>query len=606
MTAKFNATRVDAASADVDVIVIGSGFGGAVAALRLAEKGYRVHMYEAGRRFEDEDFATTSWDLKRFLWAPELGCYGIQRIHVLPHVAVLAGAGVGGGSLNYANTHYVPPKEFFTDRQWGHITDWQDELAPHYAMAQRMLGSTGHELDGPAEEAMRRTAEAMGVGSTFRRTPVGVWFGTPEKRVADPYFGGAGPDRTGCTLCGNCMVGCRVGAKNTLMKNYLALAEKLGVTIEPMRTVTHLGEVPGSDPSSPVMRVRTERTGARGAAKDPRVLTARHVVLAAGTWGTQQLLHAMAGSGDLPRLSPRLGELTRTNSEALLGAMTERVPDGGGLDTGVAITTSFHPASDTHVEAVRYGKGSNSMGLLISLLVPGDTPGIGLGKLLRHIRRHPEEAWTFVRHPPIRRWSERTVILLVMQTLDNSITLSRRGKRGLTSRQGHGEPNPSWIPLAHNVAREVAKQLAEVTGVNAVIGGNIGEPFNMPMTAHFLGGVPIADSPERGVIDPYHRLYGHPSISVVDGSAVSANLGVNPSLTITAQSERAFSLWPNRGEADSRPVPGASYRRVEPVPARHPAVTRWGPARGPADGTADNAADGAATTAAAPARTTAG
>ena len=259
---------------DHDVVVIGSGFGGSVAALRLAEKGYRVHVYEAGRRFADEDFADTSWNLRRYLWAPRLGCYGVQRIHRLPECLILGGAGVGGGSLNYANTLYVPPEPFFRDAQWSDITDWQAELAPHYATAQRMLGVVENPCWGPAEQVMKDTANDLGVGDSFRKTPVAVYFGEPGKRAPDPFFGGEGPDRVGCTECGNCMVGCKVGAKNTLVKNYLALAERRGVTIEPLRTVT---EVRPLDPARPESgyAVTTERTGAwtkRG--KDRRTATA--------------------------------------------------------------------------------------------------------------------------------------------------------------------------------------------------------------------------------------------------------------------------------------------------------------------------------------------
>src|SRR6478609_10184343 len=307
---------------DHDVVVIGSGFGGSVAALRLAEKGYRVHVYEAGRRFEDEDFARTSWDVRRYVWAPRLGLFGVQRIHRLPDCLVLAGAGVGGGSLNYANTLYVPPAPFFRDRQWGHITDWRAELAPHYATAQRMLGVVMNPCDGPVEQLMRDTATALGVGDTFRRTPVGVFFGEPGRRVPDPYFGGAGPDRTGCTECGNCMVGCRVGAKNTLVKNYLALAERLGVTIEPMRTVVRVAPRRGGG-----YAVTHEASGA-WFRRARHTVTAEQVVLAGGTWGTQKLMHSMRQSGVLPGLSALLGQLTRTNSEAVNGVMMTKVKPG--------------------------------------------------------------------------------------------------------------------------------------------------------------------------------------------------------------------------------------------------------------------------------------
>ena len=567
---------------DTDVLVIGSGFGGSVAALRLSEKGYRVTVLEAGRRFEDEDFARTSWDLKNFLWAPRLGCYGIQRIHMLKDVMILAGAGVGGGSLNYANTLYVPPPVFFEDRQWGHITDWQSELKPHYDMASSMLGVVTNPCDGPVERAMRSSAETMGVGESFRRTPVGVLFGedgAPEQQgreVPDPYFGGAGPRRTTCTECGNCMVGCRVGAKNTLMKNYLALAERLGAQILPMRTVTRVGVVPGSEASgAETYRVRHEATDASGD-KSARITTARYVVLAAGTWGTQNLLHRMKDDGELPRISDALGRLTRTNSEALVGALASTPPTGDAdLTKGVAITSSFHPDESTHIENVRYGRGSDAMGLLTTLLAP---PRTGLTpRFLRLLASLPSNlpaltAW----FPPGTHFADSTVIGLVMQTLDNSLTTSLRGGllgRRLTSRQGHGEKNPTYIESGHEGIRVVADEMSAALDQPFYPGGTWSEAFDIPLTAHFLGGAAISDSPATGVIDPYHRAWGHPGISIVDGSAVSANLGVNPSLTITAQAERAFSLWPNTGETDPRPGQGERYDRLEPVPPRVRAVT---------------------------------
>jgi cholesterol oxidase len=560
---------------DVDVVVVGSGFGGSVTALRLAEKGYRVLVLEAGRRFEDEDFAETSWDLSRFLWAPKLGLYGIQRIHRLKDVMILAGAGVGGGSLNYACTLYVPPEPFYRDAQWGDITDWQAELAPHYATASRMLGVATNPCEGPVERAMRRTAHDLGVGETYRKTPVGIYFGPPGERVPDPYFGGVGPDRAGCTQCGNCMVGCRVGAKNTLVKNYLALAERLGVVVEPMRTVTRIGVVPGTggpDGRGEVHRVLHERTGPRGG-RDVRVTTARHVVVAAGTWGTQQLLHAMKDEGELPRISDRLGHLTRTNSEALLGATTLTVPDGVDLTHGVAITSSFHPDDVTHVENCRYGKGSNAMALLAGIRVP-DTWRPRLVEACLELGRRPQDLRAIGLNA--YRWSERSVIGLVMQTRDNSLRTFRRkgllGRPRLTSTQGHGEPNPTTIPIGHTAMDALAVRLGEETGTRAVAGGSWGEVLETPMTAHFIGGAPIGSSPERGVLDPYHRLWGHPGVSVVDGTAISANLGVNPSLTITAQAERAMSLWPNRGEPDPRPSQGEPYAVLAPVPPRRPAV----------------------------------
>ncbi|MGO4600997.1 GMC oxidoreductase [Terrabacter sp. 2YAF2] len=551
---------------DHDVVVIGSGFGGSVAALRLAEKGYRVHVYEAGRRFEDEDFARTSWDVRRYLWAPKLGLFGVQRIHRLPDCLVLAGAGVGGGSLNYANTLYVPPTPFFRDGQWAHITDWQAELAPHYATAQRMLGVTVNPCEGPVEQLMRDTAADLGVGASFRKTPVGVFFGEPGKRVPDPYFGGQGPARTGCTECGNCMVGCRVGAKNTLVKNYLALAERRGVVIEPLRTVTRVRPL---DPAAPEQgyAVTTVRSGSWGRRRaGERTVTAAQVVVAAGAWGTAQLLQAMKAEPEgqgLPRLSDSLGELTRTNSEALGGAMTARVPEGVDLTKGVAITSSFHVSDTTHVENCRYGKGSNLMGALAVMQVDG---GGGTPRWVRFAGTAARHPLVFARSLSTRRWSERTVIALVMQTSDNSIRVRRRrGLLGwhLTSTQGHGEPNPTYIPEGNVAVRAMAQRLEGTTGERAWPGSSIGEVFDIPMTAHFLGGAVISDSPDHGVIDPYQRVWGYPGLHVLDGSAVSANLGVNPSLTITAQAERAVALWPARGEADRRPAQGEAYRLVD-------------------------------------------
>lgn len=539
-----------AAAFDEDVVIVGSGFGGSVAALRLAEKGYRVRVYEAGRRFEDDDFAKTNWDVRRYLWAPRLGCFGVQRIHRLPHVMILAGAGVGGGSLNYANTLYQPGPAFFTDRQWRDLRDWESELAPHYATAKRMLGVVDqYPHTGPVERIMSGAADDLGVADTFRRAPVGVWFGEPGERVADPYFGGEGPDRTGCTLCGNCMVGCRVGAKNTLMKNYLPLAERRGAVIEPLRTVTEVRALAGGG-----FAVTTRRSGS-WLARGRRTIRARQVVLAAGTWGTQQLLHRMRASGALPSVSDAVGRLTRTNSEALDGAVATRVPERLQLARGIAITTSFHVDERTHVENVRYGPGSNLMSALASIMVPGDA---SLGRRLRLlVRRALRAPVRQIRLGSLRRWSERGIIALVMQTADNSLTLSLRrrfGRSVLTSAQGHGEPNPSHLPQAHRAAEAIARRVQQESGVTTEARGSWPEVFGIPLTAHFLGGAVISESPASGVIDEFHRVWGHPDLHVVDGAAVPANPGVNPSLTITALAERALSYWPRVGEVDERPA----------------------------------------------------
>ncbi|MFI1957659.1 GMC oxidoreductase [Streptomyces althioticus] len=572
----------DDAGYDYDVLVVGSGFGGSVSALRLTEKGYRVGVLEAGRRWTRESLPKNSWDLKNYLWAPKLGMYGIQRIHLLGNVMVLAGAGVGGGSLNYANTLYVPPKPFFEDPQWGNITNWQEELAPYYDQARRMLGVRLNPTMTPSDVHLKAAAERMGVGDTFHMAPVGVFFGdgedadgkvkaTPGKEVPDPYFGGVGPSRRACAECGECMTGCRHGAKNTLNENYLYLAEKAGAVVHPMTTAVSVAE-----DSRGGFAVATLPTNDRRKGKG-RTFTARRVVLAAGTYGTQTLLHRMRTGGQLPHLSDRLGEMTRTNSEALVGAQTDdrryRKATGrpkADFTRGVAITSSIHPDENTHIEPVRYGKGSNSMGSLSILQVPYADNASGAVRVLGWLGNAARHPWLMLRSLSNRRWSERTIIGLVMQSLDNSLSTylkpSGVGRGLLTARQGHGAPNPKQIKAATDGASALAAE------INGFAGSNVGELTGMPLTAHFLGGCAIGDSSETGVIDPYHRLYGHPGITVVDGSAVSANLGVNPSLTITAQAERAMSFWPNKGEEDPRPAQGEEYRRLNPVEPKVPAV----------------------------------
>ncbi|WP_328329184.1 GMC family oxidoreductase [Kribbella sp. NBC_00382] len=549
-------------SFDHDVLIIGSGFGGSVSALRLVEKGYDVGVLEAGPRFEDQGFAKNSWDTKRFLFAPKLGMYGIQRISALRDVIILSGAGVGGGSLVYANTLYEPLPAFYADKQWAHITDWKTELAPYYDQAKRMLGVTTYPGFTPADKVMKQVADDMGVGETFHPTPVGVFFGEPGVEVDDPFFGGAGPRRTGCIDCGECMTGCRHNAKNTLTKNYLYLAEKAGAQVYPMTTVTSVEELPGGG-----YAIETRRTSNK---KATRKFTAQQVIFAASALGTAKLLHRLRDEGKLPHLSDRLGVLTRTNSESLLGAIAR--DKSVDYTKGVAITSSFHPDDITHIEPVRYGRGSNAMSLLQTVLTDGggDKP-----RWKTWLREMAVQRKNLRRLYDLKHWSERTVIALVMQTADNSITTyGKRDKLGrwrLTSKQGHGAPNPSWIPVANEVVRRMAKLMGGTPG------GTIGEPFNVPMTAHFIGGCAIGDSAATGVVDPYHRVYGYDGLHIVDGSTISANLGVNPSLTITAQAERALAFWPNKGEDDSRPELGSEYRNVAPVTPAHPVVPAEAP-----------------------------
>lgn len=547
---------------DYDVVVIGSGFGGSVSALRLTEKGYRVGVLEAGRRFDRDTLPETSWDLRNFFWLPKLGLRGIQRISILKDVTVLSGCAVGGGSVVYANTLYRPLDAFYTDPSWADITDWRSELDPFYDQAERMLGVVETPIDTRADVIMRALADELGVADTYHPTPVGVFFGTPGQTVADPFFGGEGPDRTGCIRCGSCMTGCRHGAKNTLDTNYLHLAEKHGAVVHPEHEVVDVRPLAGGD-----YEITTQRPGA-WLRKRRRTFRADQVVFSAAAIGTQKLLHKLAATGSLPALSDRLGHLSRTNSEAIVTAES----DDHALDftDGIAITSSIHPDPQTHIEPVRYGKGSNAMGLLTTLMVDG---GGRIPRWLRFFLQVLTHPVAFAKSLSVRNWSERSVILLVMQSLDNSIRV-RRGRFGwLTSSPGHGEPNPSWIPVANRSARIVAERI----GGRAQ--GSVFEAVaNMPTTAHFIGGCPIGPSAAEGVVDPYLRVHGHDGLHVIDGAVVTANLGVNPSLTITAMAERAVALWPNRGDADARPAPGEPYRRLDPVAPAAPAVPADAPA----------------------------
>ena len=540
-----------------DVVIIGSGFGGSVSALRLREKGYSVAVLEAGRRFRDKDFPKTSWRLRKFLYAPVIGCYGIQRIHVLPDVLILAGAGVGGGSLVYANTLYQPGDEYFKDPQWASITDWKSELAPWYDQARRMLGVAENPYFSPSDQAMKEVADEMGVGHTFKMADLGIYFGDGKGVPAkDPYFGGVGPDRVGCQQCGACMTGCQFNAKNTLPKNYLGLAESAGAKVFPMTTVKSFSQNP--DGLWEILAVKSN---------DPFASTirfeAKQVIVAAGTYNTQKLLHKMKVKS-LPKLSNHLGQLSRTNSEALTGAMMPNTDID--FSAGSAITSSFFPDEHTHIEPVRYGKGSNFMGLLQTIM----TDGYGSKGRRKHWLRQ------FIANPTllgkilnVRRWSQRTVIALTMQNVDSSVTVS--GKRGLfgwhlTSTNDLSKPNATYIPAANEVVRRIADNYGGIAG------GHVGDLIDAPFTAHFVGGCVIGDSPDHGVIDPYHRVYNYPTLHIVDGSTITANLGVNPSLTITAQAERAMSMWPNNGDADLRPQQSAPYRRISAIAPHQPFV----------------------------------
>jgi cholesterol oxidase len=525
---------------DFDWLVIGSGFGGSVSALRLSEKGYAVGVLECGRRFADDEFPKSTGDFRRYFWRPKLGMKGIFRLTTFRDVSVVSGCGVGGGSLGYANTLYVPPKAFFEDSQWSGMADWERDLAPHYSEAQRMLGVVQNPHDDPADQLLRELGEELGVSDTYQKTPVGIFFGEPGEEgrtVADPFFGGEGPERKGCQLCGRCMVGCPHGAKNTLVKNYLHLAEGRGAEVMPERTVVDirpLGPPDGSDG----YEVESVRSGA-WLRKERRVQRARGVVVSAGPLGTNTLLQRCRLNGSLPAISERLGELVRTNSEAILTVtVPEDYPDD--LTKRVAITSSIYPDPHTHIETVSYGNDGDSMRMLYTLMVGDGTRLTRPLKLLGQILLHPKRLMQvlFAKH-----WSRRTIILLVMQTLDNAMALRpRRGPFGtlwLRTEQDPEKPIPTFIPVANEAAAWLAKRTGGIpqSALTEAL-------FNIPTTAHILGGAVIASDPSRGVVDAHQRVFNYENLLVCDGSAIPANVGVNPSLTITALAEHAMSHVP--------------------------------------------------------------
>jgi cholesterol oxidase len=522
---------------DYDWLIVGSGFGGSVSALRLAEKGYRVAVLECGRRYRDEDFAKSAWNLRRYFWMPRLGLRGIFRLTVFKDVFIASGNGVGGGSLGYANTLYRARPAFFSDPQWSGLADWQAELEPHYEVAERMLGVADYEGMTPADELLREYAGEIGVGDTFKHTPVGVYFGQPGQRVPDPYFGGEGPERTGCVRCGSCMVGCVYGAKNTLAKNYLWFAERLGVEILPERQATEIRPI-GPPDGTEGYEVTTVHPGAWLRRRERR-FTARGVVVAAGALGTNQLLADCKHAGALPRLSDRLGELVRTNSESIQAVTAP--DDGRDFTRSVAITSSIYPDPDTHIEVVTYGRGGDAISRLFTVMTgPGTRltrPLKWIGALCRHPLRSARLLWPFA-------WSRRTVILLVMQSVDAAMRLRPRRRllgRGvrLQTEQDPDRPNPTFLPAAQRAARWFENRMGGMAQ-----SGLTESSLNIPTTAHILGGATLGAAPESGVVDADHRAFGYRSLLVVDGSAVPANPGVNPSLTITAMAERAMSRVP--------------------------------------------------------------
>lgn len=522
---------------DYDWLIVGSGFGGSVSALRLTEKGYRVGVLECGRRFRDEDFPKTAWNLRRYFWAPHLGMKGIFRMTPFSDIFVASGSGVGGGSLGYANTLYRARKRFYEDPQWASLNeDWSATLKPHYDTAEHYLGVATVERESDGDRLLKELGEHLGVEETHRPTRVGVFLGDPGKTVPDPFFDGEGPERRGCIHCGSCMLGCRHGAKNTLVKNYLYLAEKKGTVIEAERMVVDiqpLGDGTGADGYA-VTSVTSGSWFGRGR----RVQKVRGVVLAAGALGTNRLLANCRHNGSLDRLSPQLGELVRTNSESILAVTGP--DDSLDFTRTVAISSSIYPDPDTHIELVTYGPGADAMSSLFMLLTGGGKsaprPFLALTGALRHPLRFMKSLWPF-------KWSRRTMIVLVMQTLDNAISFKPKkrlfGGVTLKTAQDPEKPIPTQMPIAYEAANWLAERLGGIPQ-----GVVLECLFSIPSTAHLLGGAAIGESPETGVVDARQRVFGYENLMICDGSAVPANPGVNPSLTITALAEHAMTHVP--------------------------------------------------------------
>ena len=531
-----------------DFVVIGSGFGGSVSAMRLTEKGYRVLVLERGRRFEDADFARSNWNLRRYLWAPALRCFGILQISPFRDVFVLHGAGVGGGSLGYANVLMEPDERMFAAPAWRHLADWRTLLRPHYETAKRMLGVTPNPRMGPADETLRQIARDLGAEGSFRPTPVGAFFGEPGVEVPDPYFGGTGPARSGCIHCGACMVGCRYNAKNTLRKNYLWFAERGGAEVRADREVLDVRPIDDGAPDGARFEVVHRRASGilrRGSAR----VRARNVIVSAGALGTMRLLFRCRDeTRSLPRISPRLGEMVRTNSEALMGSLS-RDPHID-YSQGVAITSIFEADAVTTVEPVRYPAGSSVMRYLSGPLIDARTITGRIAQSIFEILRRPAD---FARSHLLPGWAQRTTILLIMQTTDHRLRLRLgRGiftlfRRGLVSEPERGEA--AAASTAEEIGRRVTRDFAART--NGIPAGSINEGlFGIPMTAHILGGCPIGRTAEEGVVDTEFRVHGYPGLYVVDGAIMPANPGVNPSLSIAALAEYAMSRIPASASHD--------------------------------------------------------
>jgi len=514
---------------DYDYIIIGSGFGGSVSALRLVEKGYSVLVIEKGKWYQPEDFPKTNWNLRKWLWMPRLGFYGIMKISAFWHVLALSGTGVGGGSLVYANTLPIPKKEFYTTGSWAELADWQKELKPFYKQALKMLGAARNPKLYDADKALQALASAMGKEQDFEATDVSVYFGEADKKVADPYFGGKGPDKTGCTFCGGCMTGCRYGAKNTLDTNYLYLAQKLGAEIIAEYEVVDV--VPnGSDNGSKGYIVKATKTSFFGKTKEFRT---KNVIFAGGVLGTVKLLLKLKQTS-LPKLSDKVGDSIRTNNETLISVSS--LKSETDVSKGVAIGSIFHTDENSHLEPVRYAAGSGFWKILHFPYVTGNNFFIRLGKLIGKILLSPID---FFKVYFVNSWSRKTTVLLFMQTIDSTLRLKRGFFGGLISRVSTGKKPTAFIPESI----ELTKGFANIMNgkATAMVTDTL---LGIPSTAHILGGAVMGEDAGKGVIDKHNRVFGYQNMMVCDGSMISANPGVNPSLSITAISERAMDKIP--------------------------------------------------------------
>lgn len=510
--------------------------------MRLTEKGYSVLVLERGKRFRDEDFPKTNWNLPRFLWFPPLRFFGIQQMTFLKHIFVLHGSGVGGGSLVYANVLEVPSDELFEASGWRDLADWKTLLQPHYDTAKRMLGVTPNPCVWEADIPLKAIAAELGYGETFRPAQVGVYFGEAGKTVPDPFFNGEGPARTGCIHCGGCMVGCRHNAKNTLVKNYLYFAEKWGAEIRPESEAVDIRPLPPNQPDGARYEVVYKRSTAWLPLK-PQIVRAKNVVVSAHALGTMKLLFRCRDvTRSLPKISARLGEQVRTNSEALMG-VTSRDSEVD-FSKGIAITTIFQADGVTRIEPVHYPPGSSFMRHLAGPMITA-TGGTfkRLLKLLGYAVRHPRD---FLDARFFSRWAERSTILLVMQTDDRKLRVKLgRGLRtlfqpGIMTEQDDEKPLLAEIGIAHKVTQKLAEK------VNGIAQGTLHETLlGVPATAHFIGGCPMGQSDQAGVVNLNCEVHNYPGLYVVDGSIIPANPGVNPSLTITALAEYAMSKIQN-------------------------------------------------------------